>query len=49
MMTGTVWKDTVWKDVWKAVWAKPTAVGPFTDGPYFTLKMGRNITYIKKL
>jgi hypothetical protein len=49
MLTGTVWKDTVWKDVWKAVWKAASTPIPFKDGLYFMEKMGGGVIYLKKL
>lgn len=49
MLTDTVWKDTVWKDVWKPVWASAPIPIPFKDGVYFMIPMGGGVIYLKKL
>ena len=51
MLTGTVWKDTVWKDVWKAVWAAPevAVVLHWKNGLYFMEQLGGGIVYLKQL
>lgn len=49
MLTGTVWEDTVWKDVWKAVWAAPAVAVVRKDGLYFMEQLGGGIVYLKQL
>lgn len=49
MLTGTVWKDTVWKDVWKAVWEAPSVPVPSSGGVYFILPVSDETVYLKQL
>lgn len=45
MLTGTVWADTVWRDVWRPVWR--IAAPPVEARATSTIKAGPGIRAIK--